>query len=421
MKATRTEQIYIKGNETVSKMCHLSKNLYNQVNYILRNQFLNHEKLTGYKVLAKQFSKPSGIEEHDNYQKLPAQTAQWTIRKVSMAWITFFKSLKAWKKHSEKFSGTPKLPKYKNKDGEFMLIFSEFMLIFTNQQCRLDDRILKFPKIMNMEVKTRLRNVNLREVRIIPHGVGYTVEIVYEMDMENIENVKPLRIMGIDMGLRNIVTMGDNISKEGIAVRGGVLKSINLYFNRELARLRSISDRQIGSRQITERERRLFMKRNRKIKDVMHKLSRSIIEYAKLRNIDTIVMGHNSEWKQSTNMGKRNNQNFVQLPFNMLIQQIRYKAQENWINVMIQEESHTSKYSFLDSESIEHHDGYMGKRISRGIFRSANGTLIHADLNGSYNIIRKAIPEAFADGIEGIGLYPRSLNIRQMITSKGGC
>ena len=354
------------------------------------------------------------MEEHDNYQKLPAQTAQWTIRKVSMAWITFFKSLKAWKKHPEKFLGTPKPPKYRNKDGEFMLIF-------TNQQCRLDDGILKFPKIMNLEVETRLKDVELREARIVPQGVGYTVEIVYVKEVTESATREPQRVVGIDMGVRNLATIGNSISEQGIAVRAGLLKSINQYFNRELARLRSINNLQHNEGKRTRRIQKLFMDRNRKVRDVMHKLSSSIVMYAKSLNIDTIVIGHNSGWKQSVNTGKRNNQNFVQLPFNTLIQQIKYKAEENGINVMIHEESHTSKCSFLDNETIEHHETYMGKRISRGTFRSANGTLIHADLNGSYNIIKKAIPEAFVNGIEGIGLYPRSLSIRQMITSKGGC
>jgi putative transposase len=132
-------------------------------------------------------------------------------------------------------------------------------------------------------------------------------------------------------------------------------------------------------------------------------------------------LGHNDGWKQSSGMGKRNNQNFVQLPFSMLIDQIKYKVEELGMSVIIQEERHTSKCSFLDNESIEHHDAYIRKRIKRGMFRSANGTLIHADLNAVYNIIKKAIPEAFADGIEGVGLYPRSLSIGEMITSKGGC
>jgi putative transposase len=254
--------------------------------------------------------------------------------------------------------------------------------------------------------------------------VGYVVEIVYRKEIENLDISKPKRIMGIDIGVRNIVTIGDSISKDGIAVKGGVLKSINQFFNKEYAILRSISDRQIRSKQLTKRERRLFMKRNRKIKDIMHKISKAIVQYAKSMNIDTIIIGYNNGWKQNTDIGKKNNQNFVQLPFNTLISQIKYKAEEIGINVIMQNESHTSKCSFLDMESIEHHDEYMGRRIKRGIFKSKNGILIHADLQAVYNIIKKAIPEAFADGIEGIGLYPRSLSIPEftgMITSKGGC
>ncbi|MGC8505151.1 MAG: RNA-guided endonuclease InsQ/TnpB family protein [Thermoplasmata archaeon] len=414
MKTTRTEQIHLKENETVSRMCHISKNLYNQVNYILRNQFLNHEKLIGYRALAKQFSKPSGIEDHDNFQKLPAQTAQWTIKKVVQSWNSFFKAMRAWKKHPDKFGGMPKPPKYKNRDGEFMLIF-------TNQQCHIKDGILKFPKITGMEVKTRLKDVELREVRIIPQGTGYTVEIVYAKEATETVTTKPQRVMGIDIGVRNLVTMGNSISEQGIAVRAGLLKSINQFFNKELARLRSINDLQGNEKKQTERIQKLFMVRNRKVKDIMHKLSRSMVMYAKNLDIDTIVIGHNDGWKQDVNMGRINNQNFVQLPFSTLIQQIKYKAEEVGINVIIQEESHTSKCSFLDNEVVEHHDTYKGERISRGTFRSATGTLIHADLNASYNIIKKAIPEAFANGIEGIGLYPRSLSIKKMITSKGGC
>ena len=414
MKVNRTEQIYIRENSTLSRMCHLSKNLYNQVNYILRNQFLNHEKLSGYNELAKQFSIPSDMEEHNNYQKLPAQTAQWTIRKVVQSWNSFFRALKTWKKHPDIFMGKPKPPGYKNRDGEFMLIF-------TNQQCRIHEGILRFPEIMETEVKTRLNDVNIREVRIIPQGSGYTVEIVYLKEIADIPEMNPKRIMGIDIGVRNLVTMGNSISQHGIAVRAGLLKSINQYFNKELARIRSIKDLQGNERKDTKKIQKLFMKRNRKVNDIMHKLSRSMVEYAKIMNIDTIIIGHNNEWKQSVNMGRKNNQNFVQLPFNTLIQQIRYKAEEIGINVIIQEESHTSKCSFLDNESIDHHDTYMGKRIKRGVFQSADGILIHADLNASYNIIKKAIPELKWNGIEGMRLYPRSLSIRQMITSKGGC
>ena len=172
MKVIRTEQIFIRDNGEVSKMCHLSKNLFNQANYIIRNQFFKKETMSSYKTLANDFSKPSDTEENNNFQKLPAQTAQWTVKKVKDSWTSFFKALKAYKKNPELFTGVPKPPKYKNKNGEFMLVF-------TTQQCHIKDGILKFPKIMNLEVKTRLENVDIREVRIIPEGSGYNVEIVY--------------------------------------------------------------------------------------------------------------------------------------------------------------------------------------------------------------------------------------------------
>ena len=156
IRVTRTEQVYIRENNTVSNLCHISKNLYNQVNYILRQQFFNHEKMSNYYSLVRQFQP----DEQGNYQKLPAQTAQWTIKKVIQAWTSYFKAMGEYRKDPKKFAGMPKPPRYKEKDGEFMLIF-------TNQQCRIENGILKFPKIMNLEVKTRLNDVDLREVRIV--------------------------------------------------------------------------------------------------------------------------------------------------------------------------------------------------------------------------------------------------------------
>ncbi len=348
---------------------------------------------------------------------MPAQTSQGILKLLDKSWKSFFKAIKEWRKDPDKFLGRSGLPHYKEKDGEHILVF-------TNQQCSINDGILKFPKLINMEVKTGLENIDLREVRIVPEGTGYEVEVVYKKEINDIIALRPDRILGIDIGVRNLVTIGNNISEDGIAVRAGLLKSINQFYNKENGRLRSINDLQGDKRKMTERLKRLITKRNRRIKEIMHEISKSIVEYAKSMNIDTIVIGHNDGWKQSTGMGRRNNQNFVELPFNVLINQIKYKAEENGINVIMQEESHTSKCSFLDNESIEHHDSYTGKRTRRGIFRSGSGTLIHADLNASYNIIKKAVPDAFANGIEGIGLYPRSLSIPQFcetITSKDGC
>ncbi len=130
-------------------------------------------------------------------------------------------------------------------------------------------------------------------------------------------------------------------------------------------------------------------------------------------------------WKQEAQLGKRNNQNFVSIPYYILLNQITYKAEEVGMNVIEQDESHTSKCSFLDNESVEHHSKYLGKRIRRGLFRSSKGILINADVQGALNIIRKAFSNAFpkgnADGIEGVGLHPKRTNIKKILSFGDAC
>jgi len=162
-------------------MCHRSKNLYNQKNYILRQEFMKKETLTGYSDLVKLFQRPFNNKENNNYQKLQTQTAQWTVKKVKQAWNSFFKAFREYRKHKDNFTGKPEIPKYKVKNGEFMLIF-------TNWQCRIDNEVLNFPKIMKLDVKTGLDNVDLREVRIIPQDIGYVIEIVDKNEIEDISS-----------------------------------------------------------------------------------------------------------------------------------------------------------------------------------------------------------------------------------------
>ena len=329
-----------------------------------------------------------------SYRALPAQTAQQILKIVDRNWKSFFNAINEWKEKPGNFNRRPRPPKYKKKDGIFMLVF-------TNQQVKIKEGLLIFPKIVGLKLNTRIKE-GIREVRIIPKGVGYVVEIVYEKEVDVVERDKS-RIAGIDLGLRNLVTIANNIGEEPIVVKGGVVKSINQFFNKEMARLQHIYAKQRIKK--SKRMKKLSVKRERKLRDFIHKVSKFVAEWCAKRNIGRLVIGYNKEWKQEVNLGKKNNQNFVQIPFWTLIQQIKYKAEERGIEVMLVEEDHTSKCSFLDCEPIEHRE-YIGRRL-RGLFKSARGTIINADVNAAYNIIRKAIPEAFeADGIEGVGLHP---------------
>ena len=388
MKVLRTEQIWINGDENIQKLCHISKNLYNEANYIVRQEFFKTKRWIRYSKLDKR------LKKSENYRALPAQTAQQILRALERNWKSFFNAMKEWREHPEKFNERPRPPKYKKKDGVFMLIF-------TNQQVKVKEGELIFPKVVGLKLKTRIKE-GIKEVKIIPKGVGYVVEIVYEKEIDTIERDKS-RVAGIDLGVRNLVTIANNIGEEPIVVKGGVAKSINQFFNKKKARLQSTYSKQ--GVKTSKRMKRLSVKRERKLMDFFHKVSKFVAEWCAKRNIGRLVIGYNKEWKQEANLGKRNNQNFVQIPFLMLIQQIKYKAEERGIEVILVEEDHTSKCSFLDNEPVEHRDEYAGRRM-RGLFKSERG-IINADVNAAYNIIRKAIPKAFeADGIEGVGLHP---------------
>ena len=389
-KVMRTEQIWLQPNKILSKLCHLSKNLYNQANYIVKNaeegNWIRYSKLN-----------TTLKEESENYKTLPAQTAQQILKLIDKSWKSFFNAIKEWKKQPDKFLDKPHPPHYKKKNGEHILVL-------TNQQCRIKDGRVLFPKKMGrIEVKTRLPDdTNLREVRIIPQGVGYVCEIVYEKEVD-VKEKERSRVVGIDLGVKNIVTMVNNIGLKPIVVKddGTGIKSINQFFHKREAELQSIYDKQ-GIKE-GKKLKTLEAKWGRKKHDYIHKLTRFVVGWCVKHDIGTIVFGYNPEWKQNINIGRRNNQTFTQIPFMGIIHKTAYKAEEKGIAVKEQEESHTSKCSFLDNEPIEHHEKYAGKRITRSLFKSAKGIIIHADVNAGYNIVKKASPKAFSNGCEWIG------------------
>ncbi len=242
-------------------------------------------------------------------------------------------------------------------------------------------------------------------MRIVPLGVCYKIEIVYEKEEADLKLNKD-NVLSIDLGLNNLITAVNNKGLKPFVVKGRVVKSINQYYNKQLARYRSVENRK-GNFCDTKRIQKFHVRRNNKICDVFHKLSRVIVNYSKDHDIGTIVIGYNEGWKQNANLGRKNNKNFVQVPFSDLVQKIFYKATLFGIAVRLQDEPYMSKCSFLDREPIEKRNVYAGKRISRGLFRSANGTIINADVNASYNIMRKAVPNSIVeDGIEGVRLHP---------------
>jgi len=302
----RTVQIWIKTHKTLSWLCHLSKNLYNESNYHIRQEFFKTDKRIRYNALYH------SLKTSKNYQELPAQTAQQVLRILDRNWTSFFNAFKEWEKDKSKFKAEPRIPKYKSKNGESLLVF-------TNQQVKLVDNNVIFPKKVGINVNTRLSDItDIREARIIPKGVGYVVEIVYQKKISP-KVLNKDKIIAIDLGVRNLITTVNNNGLKPFIIKGGVVKSINQYYNKERARIQSVYDRQ--GLKTGKNMHKLTNKRNKKIKDFFHKTSRKIIDYCELNDIGRVVIGYNPDWKQSCQLGKRNNQNFVTIPFYKLIQQ----------------------------------------------------------------------------------------------------
>ena len=363
-------------------MCFLSKNLYNQALYRIRQHYFNTKEYLNYYSNVKQLTK----EKQTDYVALPAKVAQWVVKQVDQNFRSFFASLKS-KKVNHKVS----IPKYLEKN-------SRYMLTFTNQAISGKELKLGYLRLSGCSCKVKLIHTDVRQVRVIPRNSQFIIEVVYSLDEKHCSDNG--NYVGIDIGFNNLATVGGN-KISPILINGKPLKSINQFYNKELAKLKSKQDTCKNKNVNSDKIRKLTHKRNNKIKDYLHKASRKLVNHLVSNNVSKVVIGHNKNWKQDINLGKSNNQKFVQIPFNMFIHMVTYKSQLEGIEVIVREESYTSKCSFLDNEEICKHDTYKGRRIKRGLFRSYDGKLINADLNGALNILRKEIPNVFNEyGIE---------------------
>jgi putative transposase len=245
----------------------------------------------------------------------------------------------------------------------------------------------------------------VNEVRIVPRSNHYVLEVVYTVEVEPNPDLDDSLVAGVDIGLNNLAVLTSN--KPGfqpLLINGRPLKSINQYYNKRKAELQSQLP---GQRKSSRRINQLSNKRNRRVAHYLHTASRQVIDCLVEQGIGVLVIGYNQEWKQAIKLGKQNNQNFVSIPHARLVQMLTYKAQLAGIRVRLTEESYTSKCSFLDLEPIGKRESYAGKRVKRGLFRSSTGQHINADVNGSYNIIRKVVPDAFnSEGIEDVVVHP---------------
>ena len=372
------ERHIIKNNRELDEVCFKSKNLYNKALYIVRQHYFETKGYLSYFDVSKLM-----VDSKDaDYYALSTRASNETLRLLDKNFRSFFALLK--KKQSGNYDKSIRIPKYLDKEGRYTAIFNKEAI----SKKYLKKGLIKLSRL-SIEIPTKKANEsNIVEVRVLPRNNHHVVEVVYKVEQKEPKSDNG-RYASIDLGLDNLATVSSNVVKP-FSINGRPLKSINQYYNKEKARLQAHLK---GDKKTSKRIKSITNIRNNKVKDYLHKSSRKIVNFLVSNNISTLIIGYNEEWKQNINLGRTNNQAFVNIPFYTFINQLEYKCKLEGINVILTEESYTSKCSFLDGETLEEHDNYLGKRIERGLFKSAKGKLINADLNGSLNILRKVVGE----------------------------
>jgi len=389
------EKYIIDKNHSLFKeaesLCFLSNNLFNYANYIIRKKLFKTGEYLNYNAIQKQ------CQGTPNYTALPAKVSQQVLLRLYESGQVFFASNKKYKQHPDKFKSAPRIPKYKHKT------LGRNVITYTSQALSKSALKKGLIHLSQTQIVLATQVKEVCQVRIVPELYRYKIEIVYFKPV-SLERRVTGTIAGIDIGLNNLATLRENQPGfKPLIIKGKPLKSINVYYHKNKASLQFQGQPEIKT---SHRLRRLTNKRNCKIDNYLHRASRSIINHQAANSIETLVIGKNDGGQTGINLGKKTNQNMVSIPDAKFIEMLTYKAQLVGINVVLVTEEYTSKCSFLDNEPLYKQDSYQSRGMKRGLFRDRNGTWINADVNGSLNIIRKAFPNAFVEGIQGVVVPP---------------
>ena len=373
------------------ELCRVAKNLTNQAIYNVRQHYFQEKQYLRYE------SNYHELKNSENYKLLNSNMAQQTLKNVDSMFKSFFALIKLAKQGKYNFRYI-KLPKYLPKDGYANLIIAEFKIkdngILTIPYSNTFKR--KYENKIQIKIPKVLEDRKIKEIRIIPkfNARFFEIQYTYEVQEENI-NLSTNNALAIDLGVNNLCTCVTNIGKSFI-IDGRKLKSINQFFNKQNARLRSIKDKQNIKRQ-TEQQFLISRKRKNRVDDYINKTCRYIINYCLSNDIGTLVIGYNQSFQSKANLGKKANQIFTQLPFGVVRERLEYLCKRYNINYVLQEESYTSKSSFFDNDELPTYGKdnpqtyeFSGKRVKRGLYQTKNNYLFNADCNGALNILRKS-------------------------------
>lgn len=376
--------------KSLRELCHIAKNLTNEAIYNVRQYYFTEGKFLKYE---KNYTL---IKSSPNYKALNSNMAQQILKEVDGSFKSFFGLLKLAKQGKYAFKDC-RLPYYLPKDGYTTLVIGFVRLNGNKLMLPFSNSFKKNHKAVEITIPPILLDKKVKEIRIIPKANArfFEIQYIYETDCIH-RNLNQLNALALDLGINNLVTAVSNTGKSFI-VDGRKLKSINQWFNKENARLQSIKDKQHFGKKTTNRQKAIVRDRNNKVNDYMNKTARIIIDYCISNDIGTLIAGYNVTFQRNSHIGKQNNQNFVNIPYGHLRDKLSYLCELNGIVYIEQEESYTSKASFWDNDNIPVYNNdnpkeyeFSGSRIHRGLYKTAGGKVLNADINGALNIMRKS-------------------------------
>ena len=376
--------------DTLLELCRYAKNLFNEGLYNCRQYFFNESEYLNYE---KNYHL---LKNSDNYKMLNSNMAQQILKEVDGSLQAFFGLLKLAKKGRYSYRDI-KLPQYLRKEGYFTLVIGFVRLNGNKLIIPMSNSFRKTHKKIEITIPPILLDKKVKEIRIIPKSGGrfFEIQYTYEAGLDIKEGLDFNKALSIDVGINNFAACVTNEGKSFI-LDGKKLKSVNQWYNKNNSRLQSIKDKQhifVKTKQQSSLERN----RNNRINDHISKCARYIIDYCLKDNIGNIVIGYNPTLQKDSNIGRINNQNFVNIPFGRLKDKLEYLSEYYGIHLIKQEESYTSKASFFDGDDIPVYNddnpkeySFSGVRVKRGLYKTLDGRYLNADINGALNILKKS-------------------------------
>jgi len=392
-----------------------AKNLYNQALWTLREAFSATGMYFPYLQIDKAMKQVTNLEGEVNYKLLKAKVAQQTLRKLDKNFRSFFSCHQDFQKNPGKYKGKPRPPKYKHdKHDNLIYNYQAFQIqglfiiekgpeislpngrTFPAGESIRYEQVVVLEKGLEIPVPKQLWDKDIKQVEIIPKHNSFHAVFVYEENPTDFKQVEPNeQVMSIDLGVNNLATCVTNGVVEPFIIDGRRLKSINAFYNKRKAKMQSkLSER---GKKWSHRLQGLTDRRNAVVNDYIHKATSIVVNTCVLNGISKVIVGDVVKSLNQINLGKKTNQNFVNLALGQFVDKLNYKLGSHGIELVVTDESYTSKASFVDGDSMQklynpkakQKRTFSGKRVKRGLYKSSDGTLVNADTNGAYNILRK--------------------------------